>query len=187
MAIAPGRYTLGPDDGTLSVRTKKAGAASKAGHNLLIEVTAWNATVTVGEDLPEPSIELTADPRSLRVLEGTGGINALGEDDKAAIMQTIDEEVLKRTAIAFRSTAVQGEWRSPGSSQLRVSGELELAGRRRPIEFELTAGDDGRLGGAATIKQSSWGIKPYSALFGALKVVDEVTVEIAAELAHQSR
>jgi hypothetical protein len=33
--------------------------------------------------------------------------------------------------------------------------------------------------GHATITQSGWGMKPYSALFGTLKVLDEV--EIALE------
>ena len=32
------------------------------------------------------------------------------------------------------------------------------------------------LTGSATVKQSDWGMKPYSALFGALKVADEVEV-----------
>jgi di/tripeptidase len=80
--------TLGPADGTLTVRTKKTGAAAKAGHDLLIEVTSWEAT------LDEASMSLTADPRSLRVLEGTGGMTTLGDDDKAGIAQSIDEEVL---------------------------------------------------------------------------------------------
>jgi hypothetical protein len=64
-----------------------------------------------------------------------------------------------------------------------VEGELELAGRRRPIAFDLNAGSDGALEGTATVKQSSWGMKPYSTLFGTLKVLDEVTVEISAQLA----
>ena len=156
MAIAAGSYTLGPDDGMLSVRTRKAGAAAKAGHNLLIEVTSWSGTLALGDDGASASIELTADPRSLKVLEGA--------------------------AIEFRSTAVRGESNPNGGAELRVSGELKLAGRRNRIAFELTAAADGRLAGAATVKQSGWGIKPYSSLFGALKVLDEVTVEIAARL-----
>ena len=42
--------------------------------------------------------------------------------------------------------------------------------------------DNGRLTGTAALTQSDWGIKPYSALFGTLKVQDEITVEVDAEL-----
>jgi polyisoprenoid-binding protein YceI len=155
--------TFGPANATLTVRTKRTGAASKAGHDLLIEVTSWEAT------LDEGSVTLTADPRSLRVLEGTGGIQSLDDDDKAGIEQTIDEEVLKGDPIVFRSTSVDGS---------RVEGELELAGETRPIGFELAAGEDGRLTGTAVVTQSDWGMKPYTALFGTLKVADEVEVAV---------
>jgi hypothetical protein len=178
MTIAAGRYELGPDNGTLSVRTKKAGAAAKAGHNLLIEVRTWSAVLELGEDSGDTRMQLSADSRSMKVLEGTGGISSLGGDDKAGIAQTIDDEVLKGSAIEFRSTSVEDR----GSGRLSVSGELELGTRRRPITFELTVDGDGAVAGEAVVKQSDWGIKPYSALFGTLKVVDEVTVEVTARL-----
>ena len=179
MSITAGTHKLGPDNSTLLVRTRKAGAASKAGHNLLIEVTAWTATLEVGDDPGQARIELTADSGSLRVLEGTGGIQSLGDDDKVGIKQTIDQEVLRGSPIAFRSTAVDA---GVDGGRLRVAGELDLAGKSHPIAFELAVGANGALTGNAIVKQTSWGIKPYSALFGTLKVVDEVTVEIAASL-----
>ena len=39
-----------------------------------------------------------------------------------------------------------------------------------------------RVTGTATLTQSDWGIKPYSALFGTLKVLDDITVEVDAQL-----
>ena len=177
MSIEAGTYRLGPDDGTLTVRTKRTGAAAKAGHNLVIHVTAWQATLEVGDDPAQTSIVLDADATSLRVHEGTGGMQALGDDDKAGIVETIDDEVLKRQAIAFRSTSVS---RADGGT-LSVEGELTLAGETRPIAFELTVAG-GRLAGSAVVKQSDWGISPYSTLFGTLKVVDEVEVDIDAAL-----
>ena len=164
--------TLGPENATLTVRTKRKGAASKAGHDLLLEVTSWSATL---DPDAEPALTLTADSSSLRVLEGTGGVQALDADDRANIEQTIDDEVLMGTPIEFRSTTV--EFGADGGPT-RVDGELELAGQRHPITAELTAAEDGRLTGTATVKQSDWGMKPYSALFGALKVADEVEVAI---------
>ena len=177
MSLAAGTYKLGPDDGTLSVRTERTGAAAKAGHDLLIHVTAWEATLEVGDDPAATSIELVADAASLRVREGTGGMKSLGDDDKASIHQTIDDDVLKRRAITFRSTGVTG-----GDAKLSVEGELTLAGTTRPLAFDLDVGDGGRLHAVAVVKQSDWGMKPYSGLFGALKVVDEVEVAIDAGL-----
>ena len=177
MSIQAGTHRFGPENGTLWVRTGRTGAAAKAGHDLLIHVTAWQATLEVGEDPAQTSIVLDVDATSLRVREGTGGMQALGDDDKASIQETIDDEVLKRMDIEFRSTAVQT---LADGSRISVQGELTLVGNVRPIEFDLMVGDYGKLSGSAVVKQTNWGITPYSALFGALQVADEVEVVISA-------
>ena len=175
VSIPPGTYELGPDDGTLVVRTKRTGAAAKAGHNLLIHVTAWKGTLVVGD---ETSVELTADPTSLRVREGEGGMQALGDDDKASIEQTIDDDVLKQKGISFHSTAVEA---TADGNALGVQGELTLFGTTRPLAFDVAVPGDGTLSAVAVVKQTDWGMKPYSGLFGALKVVDEVEVSVAVD------
>jgi hypothetical protein len=161
---------LGPENGTLTVRTQKGGAASKAGHNLHMEVGNWKAVL----DLDAESASLTADPRSFRVIEGSGGVLPLGDDEKAAIPQTIDEEVLKGQPIEFRSTRVvrNGE-------RADVEGELTLFGAERPVAFALQLAD-GQVSGSARISHRAFGVKPYSALFGTLKVADEVVIELDA-------
>jgi Fe-Mn family superoxide dismutase len=173
--IPSGTFRLGPRNGTLSVRTGRAGAAAKAGHDLLLQVTVWEAVLEVGEEV---ALALDVDAGSLRVREGTGGMQELLAEDNASIEQTIDDEVLKRQAIAFRSTAVQAD----EDGRLDVQGDLTLADATRPIAFGLRVAGNGRLEGAAVVKQSDWGIAPYSALFGALQVADEVRVEIDAAL-----
>lgn len=178
MSIQAGTYRLGPDDGTLSLRTARSGAAAKAGHDLLIHVTVWQATVEVGEDLADTSIVLDVDGASLVVREGTGGMKALTESDKADIKQTIDGEILRRQGITFRSTRVAP---AADANGLRVEGDLTLLGTTRPLAFDLAVAD-GRLRAGAVVTQTNWGIKPYSALFGALKVADDVQVEIDAGL-----
>jgi len=178
VSIPAGTYTLGPEHGVLSVRTGRTGAAAKAGHDLLIHVTAWQATLEVGEDPAQTRIALDADASSLRVREGTGGMQALGDDDRASIQETIDDEILKRQAIAFRSTAVE----TADGDRMSVRGELTLAGATAPIAFDLGVDDQGALSGSAVVKQTDWGITPYSALFGALKVADEVEVAVDARL-----
>lgn len=175
MSIEPGTHALGPDNARLLVRTGRRGGAAKAGHDLVIEVTSWRAVIEAGGEPDQTRLSLSADARSLRVLSGTGGMMALDDSDKDNIRQTIDDEVLKGTAIEFRSTSVTS---ANGAGRLEVRGELELFGKRAPVSFELQCSNDGRLEATATIVQSDWGIKPYSALFGALKVADEVEVQI---------
>jgi polyisoprenoid-binding protein YceI len=179
VAIQAGAYRLGPADGTLSVRTRRTGAAAKAGHNLLLRVTAWEAALEIASDDAGSSLELTADGASLRVIEGTGGMQALGDDDKANIEQTIDDDVLKSQSVSFRSRRVQT---SDDGGALAVEGDLTLLGATRPLAFDVAVGAGGVLTCVAVIKQSDWGMKPYSALFGTLKVVDEVEVAIDAHL-----
>ncbi|HET8754616.1 MAG TPA: YceI family protein [Solirubrobacteraceae bacterium] len=166
-------YELGPDDGTLAVRTGRTGTVAKAGHDLLIHVTKWTGTLATGD---QPSVTLDADATSLRVREAGGGMVPFGDDDRANVEQTIDDEVLKRQDISFRSTRVE-----PTADGLSVTGDLTLRGTTRPLAFDLVLAD-GRVRGTAVVKQTEWGMKPYTALFGALKVADDVRVEIDAAL-----
>jgi polyisoprenoid-binding protein YceI len=175
VSLGSGAHTLGPDRAKLTVMTSKGGAAAMAGHNLLIEVTKWNATLSLGA---EPELTLTADSRSMRVLEGSGGVKGLDAGDRANIDKTIDDEVLKGGAIEFRSTTVA----VADDGRIDVAGELDLLGTRRPVSFELSIGDDGELAGEAVIKQTDFGMKPYSALFGTLKVADEIRITIDGQL-----
>src|SRR5579871_3671978 len=118
----------GPDNARLTIRTGRTGGAAKAGHDLLIEVGSWQATLDVEA---QPALTLTADSGSLRVLEGTGGLKSLSESDKADIKKTIDKEVLKGTSIEFRSTEVQ----AGAGGGLSVRGELSLHGKQAPVTF----------------------------------------------------
>jgi YceI-like domain len=161
---------LGPDHGKLTVRTGKGGAAARAGHNLVLEVQRWQGTLTPDE------VKLTADARSLRVVSGSGGISPLGDDEKAGIAQTIDEEVLQGGAIEYRSNSVIAR-----DGGYEVDGELDLLGVRKPLAVWLRLDGD-HLTGSAQVKQTDWRIKPYSALFGTLKVADVVEVSIDATL-----
>jgi polyisoprenoid-binding protein YceI len=152
------------------VKTGRSGAAAAAGHDLDIEVRSWEATLDIGA---ASSLQLTADATSLHVIDGKGGMKALSDDDKKDIAKTIDKDVLKKKAITFRSSSVEDS-----GDSLAVEGELEIAGKSAPAAFVVTVGDDGTISASATLSQKNWGIKPYSALFGALKVNDDVEVVV---------
>jgi polyisoprenoid-binding protein YceI len=175
MAIAPGTHELGPRDGRVEVHTFREGLAQRAGHDLIIEVTDWKARVEATPEGGLASIAFEADPRSLEVREGRHGVKPLTDSDRQEIKRNIEEKVLGTQAIRFQSSAIE----SVGG--LTVRGELEIAGRRRPESFELELAD-GRVRGRLPIVQSEFGIKPYRAFMGALKVRDEVEVEFDVAL-----
>jgi polyisoprenoid-binding protein YceI len=173
MPVPAGVYEFGPANATLTVETARTGAAAKAGHDLVLQVGAWKATLAAGD---EASLTLEADATSFRVISGTGGMQALGDDDRASILESIDDDVLKRQDIAFRSTGGSAD-----GERLTFAGDLTIVGTTRPLSFALEHADGG-LTGRATVTQSEWGMKPYSILFGALKVADDVEVLVEARL-----
>jgi polyisoprenoid-binding protein YceI len=63
-----------------------------------------------------------------------------------------------------------------------IEGTLTLKGTSQPARLQLTSPAPGAYRGTATVLQSAFGIKPYSGFFGALKLRDEVGVDIEADL-----
>ncbi len=174
-----GTHEIGPDNGTLTVQTYRAGMAQKAGHDLVIEVTSWKGTVEVSDGPDELTVELSADPRSLEVRSGTGGAKALSDKDRNDIGKNIDEKVLKGQAITFTG---KGAAAADGGGPVAMNGDLAIGGTTRPVGFEVEVGPDGQVKGKVPLTQSEWGIKPFSAMMGALKVKDDVEVVLDAQL-----
>ncbi len=175
MRLRPGTHGLGRDSGTVQVRTYRDGMAQKIGHDLIIDVGQWEATVEVGEDGSPSAVGLEVDPGSLQVREGLHGVKPLSDKDRAEIRKQIDKKILGGQLIVFRSRAVEHS----ADGQLSVRGELTMAGTTRPASFDLELATDGHVSGTLPITQSEWGIKPYRGLMGALKVRDTIEVTIS--------
>lgn len=177
MALAPGTHSVGPGNGSCRVHTYREGMAQKIGHDLIIEVGQWSASVEVDEGGSPTAVSLQADPRSLQILEGRRGVKPLTDSDRAEIRSNIDEKILGGRPITFQSSAVD-----LAGGRMVVRGELTIVGSTKPASFELGLDDDGRLTGTLEVTQSEWGIKPYRAFMGALKVRDTVDVVLDAKL-----
>jgi polyisoprenoid-binding protein YceI len=173
VSLAPGSHRVGPETGSLVVKTYREGVAAKVGHDLVIEVSRWEGTV----DIAGSAIELSADSSSLEVREGLRGVKPLTDKDRVEIRKNIDDK-LRRLPIRFRSSAA----RIDDDGRLVVEGELTMADVTRPVTARLGVEADGRVGGTIALAQSDWGIKPYRGLMGALKVRDEVEIVIDVRL-----
>jgi len=182
MTVIPaGTHTLSPGEGQLLVKVFREGVAARVGHDLVFEVSDWNAKVAI--DPAEPSattVEASVAVTSLRIVDSSGGAKPLTRSDRADIKRNIEEKILdtrRFPAIDFRSTGVS----VTGDSRSTVSGQLTIAGTTRPTDIVLTVDGD-RVRGTMTIVQTNWGIKPFTALMGALRVRDAVEVEFDLRL-----
>jgi polyisoprenoid-binding protein YceI len=180
MELATGSYAIGPATGPLTVHTRRGGLGAMAGHDLVIEVTRWAGTVRIDADrIGASALEVVVDATSLEVREGNGAVPLLAIN-KSEIAKTIRKVLGTRehTEMQFRSAAVAAT-----PEGFRVGGDLTIAGVTRPAELAVLADFDAsppRGTVTTTVVQSEFGIKPYSAMFGALKVLD--AVEIHAEV-----
>jgi polyisoprenoid-binding protein YceI len=178
VADLSGTHDLGPGDGRVLVKTGREGLAARVGHDLTLEITQWSARVTVpAADDTSDATTLTAelDLGSLTVREGTGGAKPLSEKDHGEIHKQIRKILGNSPSAKFQSTRVFTS--ASASAGGAVEGTLALHGVSRSIRLEFSSPEPGRYRGSTRIRQSDFGITPYSGFFGALKLRDEVTVE----------
>lgn len=140
------------------------GVASSFGHDATLRVT--RLSLDVGED---DGITADFDSGSLRVTDDISDSNRKDIERNA-------EKVLeprKYSKIQFRSVSVTRD-----GNRAQVEGDLTLHGVTNRISVE--ARDDGaRWSAKIILDQRQYGIKPFSAMLGALKIKPEVEVNIS--------
>lgn len=171
MALDAGRYAL---EGRLTLRTSRDGLAAQAGHDLTIDVGRWSGEVVIGSDLAPASLDATLELGSLVVRAGTGGIKPLTDRDKREIVATA-RKVL--SADRYPEASFTASSFVPAAGGGTIDGTLTLAGKSGPLRLEVREAGPDRYLATTTVRQTSFGIKPYSGFLGALKVSDEVAVE----------
>ena len=82
MPFPAGIHHFSPDEASLQIRTYREGVAAKAGHDLILTVARWDATPEVGDEPGRWTVTVNADPRSLEVRAGVGGVKPLTDRDR---------------------------------------------------------------------------------------------------------
>lgn len=168
--------TLDGREVELLVFSFKEGLLSKVAHDLMIRAQRLQLEIT--DDL---QVSLTVQVKGLRVLDAMQGSrrapNELSAKDKMKIEDTLySKDVLHANAhptITFASSSV-----TETSDGYDVQGDLTIRGRTARIAADVARVDD-RLEAEVRLQQPDFGIAPYSALLGALKVKPEVRVRIS--------
>jgi polyisoprenoid-binding protein YceI len=180
MAANGGRHRLGPDSGQLMLRTYRSGLAAQAGHDLTIEITRWSGELDRGDDIAKGRLEVHIEIGSMVVREGSGGVRPLSDRDRREIVGTARKQL---AADRYPEATYAAETFEPDSTGGgAVNGTLTLHGQERPLRLQVRKIGDDHYRATATVVQSEFGIKPYSGMFGALKVRDAVDVEVDVDL-----
>nr|WP_142280126.1 YceI family protein [Mycobacterium paraense] len=172
-------WTLTASDGELSIRTGVTGRAARMGHRLTIAMTRWEATVAWAGAEPVTA-ELAVDVDSFEVLHGEGGVKGLSGPEKVLVksnaLKSLDAK--RYPEIRFAADTID-----KADDGYRLTGKLHIRGKSRKHVIDLRTtdlGDEWRMSVESTVRQTDYGVKPYSLLMGSVKVADEVSVSFTA-------
>jgi len=181
-------FEIAAAESLLTIRVYKGGALAAAGHNHLVASHALGGTIYVPADVLRTSFEvrvpvdsLTVDEAALRTAEHSSDFppdvpdsaregtrrNMLGEAllDGARFPQI----VLRALALAPLQPPAPGG--AIAHVQASVRGEAHEFSV--PVRYERSGGTV-TVTGQTTLRQTDLGLKPFSAMLGALQVQDEM-------------
>jgi hypothetical protein len=173
-AATHGRERLVTSSLSAKVFTFKEGLLSRLAHDLQLTLGACLIEVAAGKVTARFAL------RSLRVdgAVAKGRVtSALKADDKASIERTMASELLD--VDRHPEARFEGELGERRGTRVAVTGQLSLAGRQRPLAASVELGDAPRC--ELELKPSEFGIAPYRAMGGALKVQDRVRIELTLD------
>jgi hypothetical protein len=168
--------TLDASTATCQVFTYKEGLLSAVAHDLKIEVRRFTMEV----DPVARTICATFDATSLTVVcamkDGVERPDALSPKDRRDIEENIAKDVLvtkKFRDITFRASQVEQT-----GAGFRVRGELRIRDKAGPVTFMVRPTGD-NMEAQVRLHQPDFGIKPFAAMLGALKIKPDIEVRLA--------
>ncbi len=157
--------------GECRLYTFREGALSAVGHDLALRATRWQVDLRRDERRVTARVESASVEVACARRDGADDHGALSAGDRAKITATTRDDVLRSGR--FPEVLFEGRWE--GDDPRAVDGALTLCGVTRPLVVTLRR-EAGRLVCEATVQQPAWGITPFRAMLGALRVQADVRV-----------
>lgn len=182
-------YALDPAASRVRIYVFRAGAAARLGHNHVLSAPKFEGYVSIPSaqaadaqfDLSVAWADLQIDDAALR--DETAG-NFSGErsaDDIAGTRRNMlgdrGVQASQFPLVRLHSVAIEGDW-----PVLIAQVEVTLHGvtRTQPVALHVERDSEQlKVNGALTLRQSDFGITPFSALGGLMKVQDAVAITFA--------
>jgi polyisoprenoid-binding protein YceI len=185
----PVTWTASTDSGQILVHVYKRGLFSGLAHDHHFSATDWQVTAVLDPAKPGLArVEVVVAAGSLRDQQA-----ALTEKERdkvngrAAGPETLDAARYPEIRfVADRLAMVEPTPIGPeGGLEGDLVGTLSMHGVSRPLEVPIHATRDGerwRVTGTARIKQSQFGIEPFSGFAGTVSVHDEAVIEFDLQM-----
>lgn len=159
----------------LDAYTEKAGLLGTLGHPHHVRARAFSGVIVhVPDDPARSRVTVTVAAESLEILTEASA------SDRAKMTRAMRDKTLRVERygeITFNSSAVV-----PTENGLRVTGDFTLVGTTRRVTLEVrlaTTGDTLRASTEFSLRQTDFGIKPYSKALGTVKVADVVRFDLS--------
>lgn len=177
--MTDGAITLPPASVTCEVLTRREGVLSAVGHDLRIAATRSSWTV----DLARGTLTGAIEAAGLQVASALRGDHdapgALSAADREMIDRAMRDDVLD--VRRFPEVRVTATFERTDGKAL-VKGAVTIRGVERPFQVEATR-DGAWWVASCALDQTAFGIRPYTAMLGALKVRREVVVRVRVRVA----
>jgi polyisoprenoid-binding protein YceI len=163
------------------IYTYKEGLLSAVAHDLRLRAERFALEVHADDEGKPSRLTLSVDPRSIRMVcamkNGADNPGALKPDDFRQIEDNIAKDVLEPHRYPTISFEARELIDLGDARRFQVRGELSLHGKKRPVWAAIES-EQNALVAEVTLQQPDYGIKPFSALLGAMKIKPEVKVRV---------
>lgn len=180
-------FTVDVKKSSIVIQVFKDGAAAALAHDHVVDAKDFAGTIVAdAADLATASVEVTAktasfvnDESALRKKFGLDG--EMSDKDKKTVEENMKSaeqlDIASFPTVKFASTSVS----KGADGKLTLKGKLTLHGVTKEVSMPFEAKVEGNdVSGAATyrMKTSDFGIKPYSALLGAVRNKDGIVLNL---------
>ncbi len=173
-------YTLDLAQSQLTLTLVQEGMLSKRYPTHLVVVKNFSCNITLPRDEKLTAVALEAEAKSF-----TNADKLMSEFERRGFQDVLQNKVLESErypTIKFKSVSVSGLKKNGDTRNFILNGELALHGVTKRVALPVTvtlAHDQLRATGAASLKQSDYGIQPYEGNLGLIKIGDELKISFS--------
>ena len=175
-------YRLDSERSLVRIFVYRDGPLAQLGHNHVLRVRALRGELDDAREgrsgtfrLTFPVADFLIDDPADRAIAGEGFESVPTDDDIAGTRRNLlGPKVLD--AATFPDITIEGDLIADATAaDTRFVVHGQVAAARVPLRLDRS-GDEVVVTGAFTVRQSDWGLVPFSVAFGALRVRDELDV-----------